>query len=161
MTRLFAIAALAGFSVSLAVHVSALFGVDVSAKIPFIWLLHVGIFVVFIPFVLSSRKVLGESPTFAEIRTAFPAWVLVLGGVIFAYAVINFLLFAFATEGGGPSIRDGKFILQSHGRLIREISPTEYAAFKANQVRGFSGHWLVFYYVPFAFFAFGKRMRSR
>ncbi|MGO4703257.1 hypothetical protein [Dyella sp. 2RAB6] len=47
----------------------------------------------------------------------------------------------------------------NHGQLIREISATEYAGFKAEEVRGFSGHWMVFYFVPAAYFLFdlGRR----
>jgi hypothetical protein len=157
MRRLVAFAALVGFGFSLLVHIAALFGVDVSSRVPMVWVLHVGIFVVFIPLVFSSRKVLGPRPTFSEIRALFPGWVVLLGIAVFAYAAVNFLLFMVHTEGGSPSIRDGKYVLQSHGRLLREISSAEYVAFKANEVRGFSGHWLAFYYVSFAYFMFLKR----
>ena len=157
MRHLVASAALVGFILSLVVHISALLGVVLSSNIAPVWLLHVGIFVVFIPFVFSSRAVLGSRPSLAKVRALFPAWVVALGVVVFAYAAVNFLLFVLHTEGGSPSIRDGKYILQSHGHLIREISSAEYAAFKANEVRGFSGHWLAFYYAPFAYFMFLKR----
>lgn len=160
MTHLLSLVALLGFLLSLAAHVAALLGIDVSAKVPLVWLLHVGIFVVFIPFVLLSRKVLGVKPTFAEVRKLFPGWVIALGVLIFTYAIINFLLlFILATQGGSPSIRDGKFILQDHGRLVRELTAVEYTSFKANEVRGFSGHWLAFYFIPFAYFMFRQKLR--
>ncbi len=75
---------------------------------------------------------------------------------LFLYTTINFILFIHATQGGSPSIHDGKFILQQHGHLIRELTADEYTAFKANEVRGLSGHWLFFYFVPFAYFMFTK-----
>ena len=156
MNRLIGLAALAGFVLSLVVHVSALLGFDVSAKVPYVWSLHVGIFFVFVPLVFSSRKAFGARPSLSEIRKAFPAWVVALGTLILAYAALNFFLFMLATDGGSPSIKDGKFILQSHGKFIRDLSASEYAAFKANEVRGFSGHWLVFYFLPFAYFMFRK-----
>ena len=157
MDRLIAIAALVGFVLSLAVHISALSGIDVSAHLPFVWLLHVGIFVVFVPFVLSSRKYLGTKPTFSEVRAAFPGWAIAVFIAIFAYALVNFLIFMAATEGGSPSIRDGKYVLDSHGKVIRELTEAEYFSFKANELRGFSGHWLVFYFAPFAYFMFRKK----
>ena len=157
MTQLLGLTALVGFCLSIVVHVSALFGVDVLAKAPYVWLLHLGIFVVFIPLVFSSRKVFGANPSLSTIRSAFPAWVVVLGVGIFAYAALNFLLFALATDGGSPSMQNGRFILQSHGRFVRELSSTEYTAFRANEVRGFSGHWLAFYFISFAYFMFRRR----
>lgn len=157
MKRIFATLALLGFMLSLAVHVTALLGLDISEKVPLVWSLHAGIFVVFIPFALMSRKVFGPKPSFAQLREHFPLWVVVLGSVIFAYAIVNFLLFILATHGGNPSIQDGKFVLQSHGHLVRELTANEYASLKANELRGFSGHWLVFYFMPFAYFAFCKK----
>ncbi len=74
--------------------------------------------------------------------------------------MVNFVLFALNSEGGGPSIRAGKFVLESHGRFIRDLTATEYTAFKANELRGFSGHWLIFYYVPFIYFLFNPKSRQ-
>lgn len=154
MNRPIALVALLGFLLSLGVHVTALLGIDVSEKMPFVWGLHVGIFAVFIPFVFSIRKILGDKPTLIEFRKLIPGWVATLMFMLMGYTFINFALFMLATEGGSPIIHDGKFILQNHGHLIRELSSTEYAAFRANELRGFSGHWLMFYFVPFAFFMF-------
>lgn len=154
MNRILGLTSFAGFTAAFIVHVASLMGVNVSESFPAIWGLHAGIFLVFFPFVFSSRKVLGPKPTLAQIRAAFPMWVVVLGGCIFAYALLNFALFATATEAGNPSIADGKYVLLNHGKLIRDLTAVEYSALKANEIRGFSGHWLVFYFVPFAYFMF-------
>ena len=157
MHRLLAVVALLGFCLSLLVHIAALLGTDPSDRFPLIWLLHVGIFVVFIPLVFSSRKRFGSKPTFADLRANFPAWAVALGVAVFVYVGGNFLLFILSTQGGSPSMQAGKFILQSHGHFIREITSAEYTSFKANEVRGFSGHWLAFYYIACIYFAFEKK----
>jgi hypothetical protein len=105
MTRLVGWLALLGFALSLAVHVSALAGVDVAARVPQVWGLHVGVFIVFFPFVMSTRKLYGRQPSLATLRTLFPTWVLVIGGVVLAYAAINFALFIVGTQGGTPEVR--------------------------------------------------------
>ncbi len=144
--------ALAGFILSLAVHIAAVFGVDASARFPWVWSLHFGVFLVFIPFVISSRKTFKGKPSLAEARQLFPGWVLALGAVIFVYVAINFILLILATEGGSPSIMDGRFVLQNHGKWIRDITAAQYNALQASVMRGFSGHWLTFYYLPLAYF---------
>lgn len=144
--------ALAGFLLSLAAHVAALSGIDVAGAVPAVWSLHAGLFAVFIPFVLSTRQALAGNVPLRELAKGVPPWVAVLGGALFAYALLNFLLFLLHTEGGSASAEGGKYLLKDHGRLIREITATEFAAFRANEVRGFSGHWLVFYFVPAAYF---------
>lgn len=160
MQRILGYASLIGFVTALVVHIAALTGIDVADRFPAVWGLHVGVFVVFIPFLFSSRKTLGPKPKFAQIRAAFPMWTVGLGICIFAYALVNFALFMLKTEGGNPSIEDGKFVLMNHGTLVRELSAAEYSSFKANVVRGFSGHWLVFYFVPFAYFMFHRESRA-
>ncbi|MFS2016477.1 hypothetical protein ACEN88_07855 [Massilia sp. CT11-108] len=160
MNRFLGFAALTGFVLAAATHVFALAGVDVAEHFPSVWLLHVGIFVVFVPFVFSSRKVLGTRPSLADMRALVPGWVFFAGAAVWLYMMINFALFAAATQGGNPAVEAGKYVLKNHGRLIRELSGAEYEALRANELRGFSGHWLLFYFVPFAYFLFAKRPGS-
>ena len=157
VNRILGIVALAGFMMSALVHVAALAGVAVFERVPTVWLLHVGIFAVFIPFVTSSRRELQSNTGLDQMLAIVPSWVALIGGALFAYAFINFLVFMSRTQGGNPSLENGKFVLLNHGHLIRELTPAEYTAYRANEARGFSGHWLVFYFVPFAYFMFGKK----
>lgn len=160
MNRAFGFAALFGFILALIVHIAALSGVNVSAKMPGVWVLHIGIFIVFIPFVLSFTKLFGQRPKLAELRAAFPAWVLIVMLVLMAYVICNFMLFMAQTEGGSAVFADGKYVLMNRTQVIREITLLEYDAFKANEVRGFSGHWLVFYFAPFAYFMFCRKLKK-
>ncbi len=146
--------ALVGFLLALAVHVAALYGIDVSSRLPFIWLLHVGIFIVFIPTVLSMEKTIGKKPSPKDIFARLPRWVTGLGISLFAYTLINFMVFTTTSEGGTPVMENGKYLLENHGKLIRELSASEYKELMANVTRGFSGHWLLFYFFPLAWFKF-------
>jgi len=100
---------------------------------------------------------MGKIPSISDMRALIPGWVFLVGVAVSIYAVLNFALFIVSTQGGIPSIQDGKYVLENHGRLVREITQAEYVAFRANELRGFSGHWLVFYFVPFAYFMFAQR----
>jgi hypothetical protein len=160
MSRIFGLFALLGFMLSLVAHIAALLGIDVADRFPYVWSLHIGIFAVFIPFVFSMHKTLGAKPKFADIKSNFPGWIVAIGLVIFIYAILNFILFVHNTEGGSPSIQDGRYVLSSHGKMIRELTEAEYHAFNANVVRGFSGHWMIFYFVPFAYFMFFKKFNT-
>ncbi len=144
-----------GFLLSLAVHVAALAGVDVSARVPTVWLLHAGIFVVFIPYVFSNSR--REDRKSRDLLAALPRWARRAVIFLFGYMFINFAIFIFRASGGNPAMENGKYLLKSHGRVIREITREEYTALRANIVRGFSGHWMLFYFVPFGYFAFGTQ----
>src|SRR5690606_21313269 len=141
---------------SLGTHAWAVLGNDIASQFPKIWLLHLGMFVVFVPLVLISRYDLGSDPEQEGWAAGLPAWAKILGFCILAYAALNFLLLLAHTGGGSPVVREEKFVLLNHGKVVREISELEYAALSAGQVRGFSGLWLVFYYWPTAYFLLRK-----
>lgn len=118
--------AIAGFCASLVVHVLALFGVPS----PFgaaTWLLHAGIFVVWLPTVLVAQR-LAKSVRQADLWKAIlrgcPPWVRTGAYVVGGYAFVNFAVFAFQT------------VTYAKGNIPENI-----------EYRGFSGHWMVFYFV--------------
>jgi hypothetical protein len=83
-----------------------------------------------------------------------PAWVKVAGVLFIGYAFVNFVLFISKMDGGSPNERNGVYVLENHGQPIRDLTKEEYEQFQAYIARGFSGHWLVFSFLPFAYFAF-------
>ncbi|RKP47494.1 hypothetical protein [Trinickia fusca] len=153
MNGLMASIAAIGLALSLVVHGASLFGVDVMSLVPYVWALHVGVFIVFAPAVIFARKRFGARPALADLRQAFPGWVQVLAAVFFAYALINFYA-SFVSMDGAPAIKAGQYVLENHGRIVRALSSAEYTSLRAQVIRGFSGHWMFFYFVGFAYFAF-------
>lgn len=147
MKRVLAIIAFVGFFLSLMVHLTTFLGIDPSKRAPFVWGLHVGIFIVFIPMLIYQRSE-PKGYNFGAFMASMPnlARYAIVG--LFVYAVLNFALFFLLSEGGVPHERDGKYVLDNHGAVIRELSEEEYELQKAYIVRGFSGHWMVFYLVP-------------
>jgi hypothetical protein len=150
--------ALAGWLLGILVNVLSLLDIDVTEKAPFIWLLHIGIFVVWIPAVLDLREnqelkdymqsgILNQMNPIGFYKIIFkdiPTWIILLALGGFFYAGINFILFISSQEGTA-SIKDGQFVLQNHGQLVRILTKQEYHHYSANEVRGISGHWILFY----------------
>ena len=150
--------ALAGFVLALAVHAAAVCGVDASDHVPGVWWLHVGIFVVFFPYVFAMRKAVGQAGDWRQAQKALvPAPLRQLGSALLTYAVLNFMWTMLTLSHGSPAVVDGQYVLQNHGHVVGEITQAQYAAGKAAQMRLFSGHWMAFYFLPFAFFGFAKR----
>lgn len=147
LRRAFCVFALVGFLSSLVVHLSTFFGIDPSKHVPSVWTLHLGIFVVFVPMLFLQR--LGPKKDFwRKIFAPMPRWARYTIKAFFAYAIINFALFFYLSQGGVPDVRDGKYVLHNHGQVIRELSEDEYELQQAYVIRGFSGHWMIFYLVP-------------
>jgi drug/metabolite transporter (DMT)-like permease len=147
--------AAAGLVASLGVHGLALLGVPLQDEVPGVWLLHAGIFVVFAPVVFYlRRKAEGDDPM--GIFKGMRPWASVALVVLGIYAFLNFFMAMSSLGEGSAELRDGKYVLQNKGRLIREISASEYKANRAATLRAFSGHWMLFYAVPCFVFLFRR-----
>ena len=154
MNKTLSIIAGVALFIGLVVHILALSGIDISERLPFVWLLHVGIFVIWLPAILHlksipelKRKDRKPNDLIKVIFWDKPKILILITIACFVYATLNFILFMAASEGGVSSIMDGKFVLHNHGSIIRELTEVEYHKMKANEVRGFSGHWMAFYSV--------------
>jgi hypothetical protein len=124
----FMLLAALGFILSVAAHLMALAGLEIPGGEQ-VWALHLGIFVVWIPTVLVSIRATRNTSRKDYWKVVFsgcPAWMRTALYVLVAYALLNFFLFA---------LRDGS---QTTGNQL------------SKEVRGFSGHWMVFYGVAFA-----------
>jgi hypothetical protein len=121
--------AAAGFVASVVAHVLGTIGVDVPKDSP-VWGLHVGIFVVWIPAVLVSMRTSLFTRRKEFWKTALkgcPPWVEKAGRVLFFYAIASFFVFI-------------------AGRPFWPLPATD----QSWQLRGFSGHWMIFYGAAFA-----------
>jgi len=136
------ILALAAFILSLLAHILSFFDVDVQSEYPYVWLLHIGIFVIFIPAIMFLKK-RQQSEILARTPPAFR----VLAIALFIYAFFNFFFTIFVLKKGGcnPVSENGTYFLKNKGHIVREISENEYEKQRAYDVRLFSGHWMVFY----------------
>lgn len=155
LKRVFSITAFIGFCISLLVHLTTFLGINPARHIPWVWGLHVGIFVVFIPMIF-AQGLTPKKDFWPKMFARTPRWARYLTKAFFAYALINFALFFVLSEGGVPQERDGKYVLHNHGNVIRELSEAEYERQNAYVLRGFSGHWMVFYLMPSLFFWYRK-----
>lgn len=157
MLRLLMLYAALGLCLSISVHFATFTGFDVMASSPLVWLLHVGIFVVWIPVVLLANRAYIDSGLWrskrgnmeAAIRSA-PIWMRRLTWAFGMYAAVNFVVF-FLTMSlvfgrGEPRLQNGNYVIRGkRGAVIRPSSEQEYHHFNAVLLRGFSGHWMVFY----------------
>jgi hypothetical protein len=146
----FVIVGLVGFIASAVVHVVTLFGIDAAYYLPWIWVLHGGIFVALWPI---ARKTVQPS-----VQWPLPRWSKFLLAGLFVYGFINLILFLRTT--GTADIWNGKYVLQSHGHLIRELSERDYHLERARMFRGFSGLWMMFYLFPTIDFWFSKKLAA-
>lgn len=154
MNKYFFYVALIGWVLSVIIHLMAVGGIDVQSTIPFVWVMHIGIFPLWFAAIMKLKKNpeigaskdLKPNPTvmFKAMFANTPGWMIALALGGFGYAMINFFLFM-TSDQGEAVMESGRYILERKGHFIRELSLEEYTKQKANTVRGFSGHWILFY----------------
>jgi hypothetical protein len=122
-----------GLVLSVIVHVLSLFGISS----PFgetSWVLHTGIFVVWLPTILVANRMVRDfrQKDFWKVALrACPQWMKNLTYFFLGYAILNFALFFISDFTAGDSAKHAG-----------NTAP--------NVLRGFSGHWMVFYCVAMA-----------
>jgi hypothetical protein len=112
-----------GLALSLWVHIGAVLGFTV-APFPLFVILHLGIFVVWIPAMLIAKSVrpVRQMDFWKVASQGVPAWARYVMYGFFGYAFVNFFLFAANPGGRGQGMNP-----------------------PAVTWRGFSGHWMAFY----------------
>ena len=146
-----------GLALSLIVHALTVASIDVLARTPYVWCLHIGCLIPAIPFGIALKRQFGQQFTFSQLQSVLPRWAALLLIAMTIYAAINLVLFLVLSEGAFPDIRGGQFVLQRHGKIVRVLSEAEFHAQRAYQVRGISGCWLLLYLAPTLFFLVAVR----
>lgn len=121
-----------GLALSVGAHALSLAGQPVPGG-KLVWVLHAGIFVVWVPAVLVLRRPKVQAGSDNSWKSAFagcPAWM--RGGLyfLFGYAMLNFLWFVATADQHKKPAGDAP----------------------ASVIRGFSGHWMAFYGAAFGIF---------
>jgi hypothetical protein len=125
-------------------HASTFLGIDPMEQWPGVMFLHLAIFPVFGAALYYATRAVRGSKNLDPVFNGAPRGLRGVAGGLFVYALVNFGLFMVLNEGGQPHFRDGKYVLTSHGKVIRELTEAEFHRHQAYVVRGFSGHWMFF-----------------
>lgn len=164
--------ALTGWVIGLFIHILSLANVDVAWYFPFVWLLHVLLFLIWLPMILFLRHKLKEQDTLngslpINGKSRFlakgvfrhtPAWLRVFVFIVAAYAFLNFI-FLTRTPPGTPVFENDEYVLKlRRGNEIRPVTESQYHSYRAEELRRFSGHWIFFYGMAVALlFPYRKR----
>ncbi|MBN1212429.1 MAG: hypothetical protein JXA92_07610 [candidate division Zixibacteria bacterium] len=139
----FMILAAVGLVLSTVVHISALLNVA-NPLGERTWLLHIGIFIVWLPAVLGASTLVRDFKRknfWKATLRGCPKWMKILVYLFFGYAILNFIIF---------------FILDvTDGNVVSDDSTP------AGVFRGFSGHWMFFYVTAMALLYSAIKVKSR
>jgi hypothetical protein len=122
-------------------------------------LLHAGIFAFALPLIFLDKS-RGEPHRFSRSELAAtpkPRWVRNTQTALFVFFLICFAAFLLMSHGAAPDIKDGEYVLNSHGTIVGYISEKEYHFLKASELRLFASGWLLVYFILMVNWWFPKR----
>jgi hypothetical protein len=167
-TFLAAIFCLAMFIASVSVHVLSLIPGTV---LPFdgCALLHLGAMAAVFAVIIHTRSVRrranaagmqGKRITDLLMRST-PRLFTRIEAFLFFYVIFNFVYFVITHEGT-PRIRDNKYVLMHKSTHLRDLTEEEYHEYTRRELRGMSGHWLLFSGLALGYFVLVvPRVRER
>lgn len=85
----------------------------------------------------------------------------VIVAILAVYAAINFAASLSLLQGGVPVQRGDEYVLTSHGHVVKTLSPTEYASYRAYQTRLATGHWMLLFFLSGAIWTVRRSGQKR
>lgn len=163
--RLLAAISFAGFLASVAVHLLSCLEINVTRFVPYVWSLQSGVFVLFILTAAAAAREFkyrgGINKTYwQKFYAPMPGWTKYLINALCVYVVISTALFIYQAgqTPEAPDVVNGNYVVRgAKAKILRQISEEEYDRRYSAIVRGFSGHWLIFYLIPALYFGYHRK----
>ena len=144
MNRILGVVATLGFTASLAVHLFSYAGYAITETLPGTWLLHLGVFVVWIPVLVILNGARRADEGLNYLLESIPVWVILVvligGQLIFVSGMAAML-----AEPGVPKESGGRYFLVNKGTVLREISEEKFHHLEVLDDRSTSAVWMLFY----------------
>jgi hypothetical protein len=152
MRKIMAVLAAPGLIAGIYIFVASFLGLTMERLGGRAFLLHLGIFALFIPLAVVERRAGSVDPFRGK-----PRWVLRSMQILFLLFVAVFFTFLALSHAASPEFSKGEYVLNSHGKIIGHISERDYLFLKGWEVRLFASGWILFYYTLMTYWWFPKR----
>lgn len=136
------------------IHLLSFFRVDLPDYFPFLWTLHVGIFLFFLPMAFFSYGKGAYNSFWEHIKILIPGFWQLAIILLIIYVPCTFGFFMYRSGFSRPREVDGEYFLIRNRMVIKQLSPIEYEYQKCLITRAFSSAWLVFYLLPALYFQY-------
>jgi hypothetical protein len=159
--RSIAVAAACGLAASIAAYFGSYIGVTMDGLPSWAIVLHIGIFIFWIPMcILEYAPIKDRNFFWKEFSQGKPKWVLPTIKLIGLFFAIHFVSFLIESHFASPQIKDGQYVLDNHGQILKVITQREYLHLRGAELRLFATGWASFYSVSLAYWWF-PRLRVR
>jgi hypothetical protein len=155
--RSISVVAACGLAASVAAYLGSYIGMTMDGLWFWATGLHIGIFILWVTMcVLEYASMRDRSFFWKAFSQGKPKWVVPAIKLIGLFFAIHFVLFLIESHAASPQIKDGQYILDNHGQILKVITQREYLHLKGAELRLFATGWATFYAVSVAYWWFPK-----
>ncbi len=132
---------------SLAIHVATYFDLYLPDRWPILWGVYILVFVMSIFVVVDGKErtgAPGKVPLFTAFEPGSKSLAEFVAAILIFYAVLVLMIWFVSPNQGNPDRIDGRAVISSHGRIVRELTEKEYSHARAVEMRGLSALVLLF-----------------
>lgn len=152
-----AIVSICGLFASIVIYTASYRGATIDGIARWAILLHVGVFVLLLPmYAVEYSRVLERTFFWKGFARGMPKWVVPGIKLLGLFFVIHFVLFLMQSHASAPEIKNGQYVLDDHGRIVKTLTQSEYYTLKGAELRLFATGWMFFYFVPAAYWWFPR-----
>ena len=160
MRRLLAVLSACGLAISIVAYVKSLSGATTDDLNLWVALLVVGALALQIPIPFLEHSWTEDRRLFwKRLWQGMPRWASVCVNLFWLIAIAHLLWFFVRSEVAIPIVKEGQYVLSSHGRIRRVLTEQEYFTLRAADLRVFAAFMIACYVTPMLYWWF-PRMRS-
>jgi hypothetical protein len=152
MRKVMAVVAAPGLIAGMYIFAASFFGMTTDKLGAKAFLLHLGIFALFVPLVIVERWSAGVDPNRGK-----PRWVLRSFQAFFLLFLAIFFTFLALSHAASPEIISGDYVLYHHGGRMEHIAERDYLFLKGWELRLFASGWILFYYALIMYWWFPRQ----
>jgi hypothetical protein len=158
----FAVLTAFGFAASGVVCVRSYGGATMDSLSRWAIVLHLGVLILLLPiYAVEYPSIKGRAFFWAGFAQSTPKWVVRAIKLFALFFVFHFVWFLVQSHAASPELKNGGFVLNRHGQVVKVLTQSEYLNLKGEELRLFATGWMFFYFVPTMYWWCPKRQQVR
>lgn len=159
--RFLAVVAACGFTAAIFVYVGSFRGVAMDGISRWAVGLHIGVFILVLPMYALEYSAVKSRTFFWDVfAQGLPRWVVPSLKLLGLFFFLHFFIFLVQSHAASPEIKNGEFVLNNHGRIVKVLKESEFRWLKGSELRLFATGWMFFYFVPLMYWWFPRRQSA-
>jgi hypothetical protein len=147
-----------GIAACIFLYSESFFGATTDSRLKMVVPIFIGVFAAGIPiYTLEYPSSNGRMFYWKWLERSLPKWVTPFNYLLALVVIAHFVALLLQTGTGAPAIKDGQYVLDSHGRVLKVLTQPEYLALKEAELRVFTTMMISGYFMPMMYWLRGSQ----